>query len=209
MSKTLFSSTATIFAWTGALAKWDANQDGQLAHAEIKDANVLDRFFRMDLDQSGRLTEAEWNRHAEVFRRAQNALLAIKPSQARGQLAEEDVIWSYPRGAPYVASPLLDRGTIWMVKDGGIVTKIEAATGRRLVEERLVGPGSYYASPVSGDGKVYFCSEPGVVTIVANQSDWQVLSSRNFREKIHATPAISGGRIFLRTAKALYCFQRE
>ncbi len=203
------SSRIALDAWDAALAKWDADKNGQLTRAEIKDANVLDRFFRMDLDQSGQLTEGEWNRHAEVFRRAQNALLAIQPSKAHGQLAEEDVIWSYPRGAPYVATPLLDRGTIWMVKDGGIVTKIEASSGRRLAEERLSGPGSYYASPVTGDGKVYFCSEPGVVTVVANEPGWQVLSSRNFGEKIHATPAVSGGRIYIRTAKALYCFSRN
>lgn len=94
-----------------------------------------------------------------------------------------------------------------MVKDGGIVNKIGAASGRRLAEERLNGSGSYYASPVTGDGEVYFCSERGVVTIISAKSGWQVISSRNFGEKIHASSAIRGGRIFLRTEKVLYCFQ--
>ena len=201
------SSRIALDAWEVALNNWDADKNGQLTRAEIKDANVLDRFFRMDLDESGQLTEGEWNRHAEIFRRAQNALLAIQPSKQHGQLPEEDVVWTYPRGAPYVATPLLERGNVWMVKDGGIVTKIEARSGQRLAEERLAGPGSYYASPVTGDGKIYFCSEPGVVTVVANQPDWRVISSRNFREKIHATPAIRGDRLFVRTEKALYCFQ--
>lgn len=200
------SSRISLEPWDEAVGKWDANKDGELSRTEIKDPNVLDRFFRMDLDQNGRLNETEWNRHAEVFRRAQNALLAIEPSKDRGQLPEEDVVWKYPRGAPYVSSPLFDGEAIWMVKDGGIVTKIEAATGKRLAEERLAGPGSYYASPVAGDGKVYFCSERGVVSILAAKGDWQILASRDFHQRIDATPAIDGERFFLRTETKLYCF---
>ena len=69
--------------WPVALAKWDKNKDGRLSRAEIDDPEVLDRFARMDLDQSGDLDQAEWERHAAVFRRAQNALLALRPSGSR------------------------------------------------------------------------------------------------------------------------------
>jgi hypothetical protein len=117
------------------------------------------------------------------------------------------VRWKYNRGVPYVATPLLDQGRLWMVKDGGIVTKLDAATGRVLQEERLSGVGSYLASPVACDSRIYFASEQGVVTIVANQSDWKLISSREFHEKIYATPAIEAGHIYIRTDKALYCFQ--
>ncbi len=192
--------------WSTALTKWDKNHDGKLARAEVEDANVLERFFRMDLDQSGTLDEKEWIRHADVFRRAENAVLAIRPSSDRGELSQGDIVWKYNRGVPYVATPLIDKGIVWMVKDGGIVTKLETRTGRVLQEERLAGVGGYYASPVSGDGKVYFASEPGTVTVVANQPEWKVISSHPFHEKIYATPAIDGERLFIRTEKALYCF---
>lgn len=193
-------------SWEAALAKWDKNHDGKLARAEVDDPNVLERFYRMDLDQSGNLDQKEWDRYAEVFRRAENALLAIKPSVSRGQLSAGDIVWKYTRGVPYVSSPLLDKGVFWMVKDGGIATKLDAATGKFLQEERLAGAGNYLASPVSGDGKVYFAGEQGTVTVVANQPDWKIISSRSFREKIYATPVIDRGRLFLRTEKALYCF---
>ena len=94
-----------------------------------------------------------------------------------------------------------------MVKDGGIVTKVEAATGHLLQEERVPAVGNYFASPVAGDGKVYFCSEPGTVSVVAAEKDWRVISSRDFHEKIYATPALQGNRLYLRTEEALYCFQ--
>jgi outer membrane protein assembly factor BamB len=115
-------------------------------------------------------------------------------------------LWKYQRGVPYVATPLLDRGILWMVKDGGVVTKLDANTGQLLQEERLPGPGGYYASPVAGDGKVYFASEQGVVSVVFNEPEWKILSSKDMHEKIYATPCLERGRLFLRTNKALYCF---
>ena len=191
--------------WPAALAKWDKNKDGLLAREEIDDREVLDRLNRMDLNASGDLDRPEWERHAAVFHRAQNALLAIRPI-GTGELPDNDVLWKHQRGIPYVASPLLDQGIIWLVKDGGIVTKLDAASGQLLQEERLPGLGGYYASPVSGDGKVYFASEQGVVSVLANQKEWKLISFYDLHEKLYATPAIDHGRFYLRTSKALYCF---
>ena len=107
----------------------------------------------MDLDQDGLLDRQEWERHAAVFTRAQNAVLALKPN-GRGELPETTVAWKHSRGVPYVATPVLDHGVLWMVKESGIVTKLDAASGRLLQEERAAGFGNYFASPVAGDGKV-------------------------------------------------------
>ncbi len=192
--------------WGTALAKWDSNHDGKLAKDEIDDHEVLDRFYRMDLDQDGTLSQTEWDRHAEIFRRAQNAILAIKPS-GTGELDETRVVWKHARGAPYVATPVLYRGAIWMVKEGGLVTKLDAQTGDLLQEERIPGFGNYFSSPVAGDGKVYFASEAGMVSIVSASKEWRLSSSRNFHEKIYATPCFSGDKLFIRTERALYCFR--
>src|SRR6185295_1582149 len=109
----------SLTPWKTALERWDKNKDGKLAKAEVEDAQVLDRFFRMDLDQNGVLDEAEWERHAAVFQRAQNAVFALKPS-GRGDLTEKATVWKYQRGVPYVSTPLVSKGILWMVKDGGI-----------------------------------------------------------------------------------------
>jgi outer membrane protein assembly factor BamB len=191
--------------WSSAVVKWDANKDGVLAKAEVDNAEVLDRFFRMDLDQSGTLNNKEWDRHAEIFKRAQNAILALKPS-GTGELSDGDLVWKYQRGVPYVATPLVHEGSVWMVKDGGIATRLDARTGRVLHEERLGGIGNYYASPVTGDGKAYFASELGVLSVVSAGAEWKVLTKQDFREKIYATPVIDNGRLYVRTDKALYCF---
>jgi outer membrane protein assembly factor BamB len=194
--------------WKTALEKWDKNNDGKLAKAEIDDRNVLERYNRMDLDNDALLNQSEWERHAEIFRRAENAVLAIKPT-GRGDLTEKAVAWKYRRGTPYVATPIVRNGVLWMVKDGGIVTRLEAASGRLLSEERLPGPGSYYASPVAGDGKVYFASENGVVSVVADEKDWRVISSHKFDRKIYGTPVLDRNRILIRAEDFLYCYEKE
>lgn len=200
------ASRIKLDSWPVALSKWDTNHDGKLSRAEIKDPEVLDRFYRMDLNQDGVLDQHEWEHHAEIFRQAQNSLLAIKPSGA-GELASDAVVWKHSRGVPYVATPVIDRGILYMVKDGGIVTKLDVASGQLLQEERVGGLGNYFASPVAGDGKVYFSSEPGTVSVLASQPEWNVISSHEFHERIYATPALAGGCLYIRTEQALYCFQ--
>jgi outer membrane protein assembly factor BamB len=191
--------------WPTALAKWDSNHDGKLSKAEIDNREVLERFYRMDLDQDGLLNQQEWERQAAFFTRAHNSVLAIKPA-GRGELPESAVVWKHDRGIPYVATPVLYHSILWMVKDGGIVTKLDAATGRLLQEERVPAVGNYFASPVAGDGKVYFASEPGTVSIVAAEPEWRIISSHDFHEKIFATPILAGGKLYLRSEEALYCF---
>jgi len=135
-------------------------------------------------------------------------VLAIKPT-GRGDLTDKAVVWKYQRGVPYVPSPLVNNGIVWMVKDGGIVTRLDTATGRLLSDERLPGPGGYYASPVAGDGKIYFASEGGVVSVVADEPEWRVISSHKFDGKIYGTPVLDGKRILIRTAEAIYCFEHQ
>ncbi len=195
--------------WPEALRRWDRNGDGRLSRYEVGNPDARMRFFRIDTDQSGDLDSEEWKRQAAVFRRAQNGTLAVKPSVAGGRQDGSAIVWKYARGAPYVATPLLDQGTLWLVKDGGIVTKIAAATGKVLQEKRLPAIGNYYASPVSAAGKVFFAGEQGTVSILADDPDWRVISSHNFGERIYATPLVAGGCLFIRTEKALYCFRTE
>ena len=96
--------------------------------------------------------------------------------------------------------------SVLAVKDGGVVTKLDAATGQLLDERRLPGSGGYYASPVAGDGKVFFASEQGVLSAVAEQKEWNLISSHALHEKVYATPAIEPGRLYVRSERALYCF---
>jgi len=195
--------------WTDALRKWDENNDGRLFRDEITDTVMNDRFFPMDVDQSGDLKQKEWERYADIFVRSQNGILVIKPSNAGGEQNESAVVWRSVRGAPYVATPLLDRGILWTVRDGGVLTRFSAGDGKVLQMKRLADVGNYYASPVSADDRIYIASRQGIVTVIANDSDWRIVDTHDFREGIYATPFIAEGCLFIRTEKALYCFRKR
>jgi outer membrane protein assembly factor BamB len=190
--------------WLLALKKWDTDKDGKLTREEVNDPEVLDRFFRIDLDQDKQLDETEWQKYARVFELAQNTLLAIRPG-GQGDVTDTAVVWEYRKGLPYVPSPLVYDGVLYMVRNGGIFTALDAAGGPVLKQLRLPSNEGYYASPVAGDGKIYAVSEPGVATVIKAGSA-SVLSSRNFDERTMATPIIADSQIYLRTEKALYCF---
>ena len=96
-----------------------------------------------------------------------------------------------------------------MVRDGGIITALDVATGKLLKEGRSrEALGGYSASPVAADGKVYLANDEGKITVLQAGGQWQVLGVNDLGERIRATPALSGGRIYVRTDAAVYCFGR-
>lgn len=191
--------------WPKAVSQWDKNNDGKLTREEVNNPEVLDRFFRIDLNQDKGLNEAEWNKYARVFELAQNSIMALKTGNQENGF-KPTVVWEYRRGVPYVSSPLVYHGVVYMAKDGGIATTLDVETGKVLKQARLRGNDKYYASPVAGDGKVYTVSEAGVITVLKAQGKWEILSSHDLEERTVATPVLADGKIYLRTEKAMYCF---
>ena len=192
-----------------ALEKYDKNNDKMISKEELpKGSPVMDRFFRIDLNQNEQLEEDEWNRHAVVFERAQNVAIALEPGTS-GELTSRFVKWTVTRGLPTVPSSVVHEGVMTMVKDSGIVTVIDVATGQILHQGRSEGRGNYYSSLVAGDGKVFMASESGVMTILKAGKEWKILSSHDFGERMMATPVISNGAMFIRTDEALYSFVKN
>lgn len=193
--------------FAAALASFDRNSDSEIEKAELPEGSpVLERFFRIDLNQNQRLDQTEWEKHAVVFERAQNLAASIRPG-SRGPLPESHVNWTYRRGLPTVPSSVVYDGILYMVKDSGIITSLDAVSGQLLKQGRAEGRGNYYASLVAGDGKVYLFSEGGVVTILKAGRDWSILGSYDFGERIMATPVFAEGMMLIRTDAALYAFR--
>jgi outer membrane protein assembly factor BamB len=191
-----------------AVKKYDKDSDGKIAKGELPEGAVLTRFFRIDLDQDGKLGPIEWTKHARVFQQAQNVAIAVRAG-GEGNVTKSHVKWIQRRGLPTVPSPLVYHGIVYMVKKEGIVTTLDTKTGTQLKQGRIPGRGNYYASIVAGDGKVYLASERGVVSVLDAGRQWEVRGSHDFGERIMATPTIADGRVYLRTDKALYCFSAE
>jgi outer membrane protein assembly factor BamB len=115
----------------------------------------------------------------------------------RGDVSETHVQWSVPTGAPYISSLLYYQGLVYMASGAGIVTALDPGSGERVWRERVGG--IFTASPVGADGRIYLVSETGETIVLAAGNPPRVLARNSLGERSVATPAISGGQIFIRT----------
>ena len=114
----------------------------------------------------------------------------------RGDISKTHVAWHVPTGAPYVPSAVHYNGLFYMAGENGIVNAVDAATGERVWQERIGG--IFTASPVAGDGKVYLLSETGETVVLQAGRTPKVLARNTTDGHFVASPAVAGGRLFLR-----------
>ncbi len=112
------------------------------------------------------------------------------------------VKWQAPGGASYVPSIIHYEGLLYLTNEIGVVTCADAATGERVWRHRLGG--IFFASPVAGDKKVYMVSETGETYVLRAGKTPEVLARNDIGERLIASPAISGGRLFLRSDGTLF-----
>jgi len=127
---------------------------------------------------------------------------AIRPT-GTGNVTKTHVVWQKDKDCSYVPSPISVGPYFLLVSDTGVATCLEAKSGRSVWQERL-GP-HYSASLVTASGLVYFLSDKGVMTVVRPGPKLEVIARNELGEETYASPAISGGRVFLRGATHLYC----
>lgn len=141
-----------------------------------------------------------------------NALKAIRLAGARGDLTGTPaVVWSHDRDTPYVPSPLLYDGVLYLLKhNSGILTALEAATGKVLYgPRRLEGIEGVYASPVGAAGRVYVVGRNGATVVLAAGPEPKVLAVNRLDDHFAASPAVAGGEIYLRGRRHLYALAAE
>ena len=126
--------------------------------------------------------------------------MALKPG-GRGDVSQSHVEWLVKTGGPYVSSLLYYQGLIYMANELGIASCVDAANGKLLWRERLGGV--FSASPVAADGKVYLVNEEGDAFVLEAGRDLKILHRNHLKERTLASPAISDGRIFIRTDEHL------
>ena len=126
--------------------------------------------------------------------------MAVRPG-GRGDVSATNVAWQVSTGAPYVSSLVHYRGRVYMANDVGVLSAIDAKTGERVWQERTSGV--FSASPVAADGKIYFLSETGETVVLSTEGP-SIIARNDLGERALASPAISGGRIFIRTDGHLF-----
>jgi len=129
-------------------------------------------------------------------------ILAIRPG-GTGDVTESHVVWKQRRGGPYVPSGVAYRNRIYLVRDNREVACYNAGSGRQIWIERLRG--TFSASLLAADGRLYATNEQGTVYVFAAADSFDLLAQNEMDERCLATPAIAGGELFIRTEKHLYC----
>lgn len=117
--------------------------------------------------------------------------------------AEPVVAWSFDRG-PDVPTPVTDGELLYVVRDKGQAYALDARSGEVIYGPERLAPGTYSASPVLADDKIYVTNEEGVTTVYRAGPDFEILARNDMAEYTLSSVAVSGGQLFLRTAEALY-----
>jgi hypothetical protein len=108
---------------------------------------------------------------------------------------------------PYIATPILSDGVLFLVKDGGILTSYAPRTGAIHERGRIQGAVEpFFPSPVAAGGRLYVTSSNGVVAVVEAPPQWETLAVNDLDEPVYASPALADGRLFVRTRSKLYAF---
>jgi len=189
----------------------DSNGDEALSKTELS-SNLLKGFFdTIDVNKDEKITRSEWDSALALLAAAKNSAFALKPG-GTGDVTGTHIKWRKSEGLPYVPSAIVYGGQLLMVKDGGIVTAYDAATGEELYRKRAVAVGKYFASPVAADGHIYFASlADGIVTVLKASTPTPEVIAKNppLGERLAATPAIAGDTLYVRTAEHLYAFSEN
>ncbi len=119
-------------------------------------------------------------------------VVALRPGAGK---AEE--VWRIEEAVPHIPTPLVVGKRIFLWEDKGTVTCADHATGRVIWRERVSSP--TFSSPVCAGGKIFSIDRNGVVTVIAAADRLEKLAENKVGETCHATPAISGGTMFVRT----------
>jgi outer membrane protein assembly factor BamB len=130
-----------------------------------------------------------------------STIRAVRPD-GKGDVTRTHIVWEHTKAVPCIPSFLYLEPHLYTITEGGVAQCLKAATGEVVWQGRL--DGSYSASPVAAEGRIYFLNEEGQTTVIEAGPRLTVLARNRLEETCQASPAISGGRIFIRTEKNLF-----
>ena len=138
----------------------------------------------------------------------ESPMLVVRPG-GRGDVTATHLAWSFTRGGPDVPTPVSDGQYVYVVNDRGIVHCLDLKTGQVVYGPQRLRPGTYSASPVLADGRIYVTSEDGVTSVFTAGREFKVVAENAVDEYTLSSVAVSNGQIFLRTEKHLYAIGKK
>jgi outer membrane protein assembly factor BamB len=139
---------------------------------------------------------------ASGYEGATPAIRAVRLTDKGAELA-----WEQTRNVPMLPSMLYLKPYLFTLTEKGNVQCLEAATGKVVWQQRLNG--SFAASPVLADGKIYILSDQGETMVLEAKPESKVLARNPLHEACQASPAFAGEEVFIRTESNLYCIRAK
>jgi len=193
--------------WEEQIILLDADGDGVLNESESEGLGLRGQLFGIaDLDTNHCIARDEW----AGLRRglgARSALIALRFS-VDAENSPPETMWSCTnrRVLSEFITPLLHEGNLFLIKDGGMMSVLDASNGSVLSQARIGLPDRYYASPVGLASNVLFSGLSGQLLLVSGRKGWTQLGSMELGEPIWSTPLVIDDSVFIRTQEALWCF---
>jgi outer membrane protein assembly factor BamB len=141
-----------------------------------------------------------------------NSLKAVRVADAKGDITNTPaVVWTFDRDTPYVPSPLLYDGILYFLKGNtGVLSAFDAKSGKPHYQlQRIEGVPNVFASPVGADGRVIVLGQDGGAVVLRHGPSYQVLATNKLDDKFDASPALTGGDLYLRGYRYLYCIAAQ
>jgi len=193
-------------AFEETLKQYDSDKDQRVHRDEMKSQKEASEHFGwLDANNDGYIDRAEYDfvRNSTTLG---HGLTAVRLA-GQGDITSSNVVWRVKKAYPNIPAPLIYKGVMYLMKEGGIVSSLNPATGEILKQGRTPDAlEEYYASPVAADDKIFVVSASGKVTVLKAGAQWEILAMNDLDEEVWATPAIAGSNLYIRTRNALYSF---
>lgn len=127
-----------------------------------------------------------------------------------GKTSSDAVIWSRTGRGSYMPTPVIYNGILYVLGNNGTFDAYNLKTGEELYRQRLPVVGSgFSASPVAADGKLYLSNEDGEIIVVSAGEKFAHVATNSMGELLMATPALSDGVMYVRSAASLFAIGRK
>ncbi len=136
----------------------------------------------------------------------QSSCKALRLPAALPERKKIDPMWkaNIREGGYWFSSPVVHDGLVYAATDRGLLTVLEADTGKLVYEERLNHGGSTYPSLSLAGNRLYVSSDKGTTVVVQTGREYKELA-RNKLEPFRSSLVFDGTRVYVRTHKNLYC----
>lgn len=129
--------------------------------------------------------------------------MLILKAGGRGDVTTSHKLWDFQNG-PDVPTPVTDGTYLYVVNDRGIAYCLDLKTGKPIYGPERLTPGTYSASLVLADGKIYITNEDGIATVYKAGPKFEILAENKMDDYTLSSIAVKEGQLFLRTRNWLW-----